>query len=134
MQCWAQDTSSALALASSAWICMQACRCWHWHLQGCLCSCGLPAQARKQSLTRCWRGIQAMRSLGQQRAGSHAIEAAAGLPVLLWSARAGAQAEFDAVLARDPGDAVALNNSALCRMYACGLGEAIKVCRALLAC
>lgn len=37
------------------------------------------------------------------------------------------------MLARDPGDAVALNNSALCRMYACGLGEAIKVWRALVA-
>ena len=37
------------------------------------------------------------------------------------------------MLARDPGDAVALNNSALCRMYACGLGDAIKVCRALAA-
>ena len=37
------------------------------------------------------------------------------------------------MLARDAGDAVALNNSALCRMYACGLGEAINVRRPLVA-
>ena len=35
------------------------------------------------------------------------------------------------MLARDPGDAVALNNSALARMYACGLSDAIKACWAL---
>lgn len=39
---------------------------------------------------------------------------------------AGAQAEFEAVLARDPGDMVALNNRALCRMYACDLTGAIQ--------
>jgi hypothetical protein len=42
------------------------------------------------------------------------------------AARAGAQAEFEAALAADPGDAVALNNCALCRMYACDLGGAIQ--------
>jgi len=42
------------------------------------------------------------------------------------AARAGAQAEFEAALAADPGDTVALNNCALCRMYACDLGGAIQ--------
>lgn len=40
---------------------------------------------------------------------------------------AGAVGEFDAALSLDANDTVAVNNRAVCRMYACNLPGAIRV-------
>jgi hypothetical protein len=40
---------------------------------------------------------------------------------------AGTLAEFEAVLAEAPGDAIAANNAAICHMYACDLASAVAL-------
>lgn len=68
----------------------------------------------------------------QRKLQSCAVDHVSGSCPTVFSVATGAEAEFDTCLAEDPGDAVAANNKAICRMYGCNLVGAVHCLEAAL--